>query len=67
MEKEWLLTNGIGGLANKTIIGAGSRMHSCYLTASINPPADRWLILANVWERVKISGREFDMACQEYM
>lgn len=67
MEKEWLLTNGIGGLANKTIIGAGHRMHSCYLTVSINPPADRWLILANVWERVKISGKEYDMACQEYM
>ena len=24
-EKEWLLTNGIGGLANKTITGNGNR------------------------------------------
>ena len=67
LEKEWLLTNGIGGLANRTIVGGGSRMHGCYLTASLNPPADRWLVLANVWERVEIEGKEYDMAAQTYM
>lgn len=67
LEKEWLLTNGIGGLANRTIVGGGNRMHGCYLTASLNPPADRWLVLANVWERVGIEGKEYDMAAQTYM
>lgn len=67
LEKEWLLTNGIGGLANKSIVGGGNRMHGCYLTASLNPPADRWLLLANVWEKVTIEQKEYDLAAQTYL
>lgn len=67
LEKEWLLTNGKGGLANQTIVGGGNRMHGCYLTASLNPPADRWLVLANVWEKVEMEHKVYDMAAQTYV
>lgn len=67
LEREWLLTNGIGGLSNSTIIGASNRMHNGYLTVSLNPPADRYTILTNIWERIRIGGEEIDLAAQEYM
>ena len=67
IEKEWILTNGIGGVANSTIVGASNRMHNGYLTASLNPPADRYTVLANVWERVEVDGKEYDFAAQQYV
>lgn len=71
-EKEWLLTNGIGGLANKTITGSGNRNHSGYLIASLNSPVDRWLLLANVHEGIEIKSKDgkvkdYDLASQEYV
>lgn len=67
VEREWLLTNGIGGVSNSTIIGASNRMHNGYLTVSLNPPADRYTVLANIWETVTIGERSFDLAAQQYM
>ena len=44
-EKEWVLTNGIGGFANGTISGNTSRMQAGYLIASFSPPVARYLLL----------------------
>ena len=41
IEREWLLTNGIGGFSGCTIIGDTARIHTGYLVASLNPPVDR--------------------------
>lgn len=67
IEREWLLTNGIGGVANKTIIGATNHMHSGYLSVSLHPPADRWTVWNNVWEKIVIEGQEYDLSAQEYI
>ncbi|MDF2589960.1 MAG: hypothetical protein K0S41_3801 [Anaerocolumna sp.] len=67
MEKEWLLTNGIGGFANQTIIGANSRIFSGYLIASMHPPVDRMLIFAKTHEAVKVGEKEYDFAAQSYI
>lgn len=67
IEKEWLLTNGIGGFANQTIIGANSRIHSGYLIASFNPPSDRYTILSNTYETIIIDNKEYELATQEYI
>ena len=66
LEKEWLLTNGIGGFANSTIIGASSRVFSSYLLASLHPPVDRMLIWAKTHEEVVINDTEYDLAAQQY-
>lgn len=66
LEKEWLLTNGIGGFANSTIIGASNRIFSGYLIASLHPPVERMLVLAKTMESVVINGIEHDLAAQEY-
>ncbi len=66
IEREWLLTNGIGGFANCSIIGANHRIFSGYLIASLNPPVDRYMILKNIREMVQFEGEEHDLAAQEY-
>lgn len=67
MEKEWLLTNGIGGFANQSIIGANTRIYSGYLVASLHAPVDRMMIFPGTHEAVTISGKEYDLTAQEYI
>lgn len=68
MEKEWLVTNGIGGFANGCVSGANHRLFSGYLTASFHPPVDRKLVWSGTHEAVSFSGRheEVDLAAQAY-
>jgi predicted glycogen debranching enzyme len=67
MEKEWLLTNGIGGFANQSIIGANTRIYSGYLIASLHAPVDRMMIFPGTHEAVTIGGKEYDFTAQEYI
>ncbi len=52
IQKEWLLTNGIGGFACSTIIGANTRRYHGLLVASLNPPVARHLILSKIDESI---------------
>lgn len=66
LEREWLLTNGIGGFSGCTVIGDTARIHTGYLVAALNPPVDRVNILSKVQETVTVGSRQFDLACQQY-
>ena len=61
LEKEWIITNGIGGFASSTIIGANTRKYHGLLVAPIIPPARRTLILSKLDESVEIDGRKYDL------
>jgi len=61
IEREWLLTNGIGGFSSSTIIGANSRRYHGLLIASLNPPVERHLILSQLHETVLLDGSEYDL------
>ena len=52
IEYEWLITNGLGGYAALSAIGANTRLFSGILNVSLNPPADRYTLLGNITERV---------------
>lgn len=41
IEREWLVTNGIGGYASSTIVNANTRKYHGYLVAAHNPPGWR--------------------------
>lgn len=56
VEREWVISNGIGGYANLTIIGSNSRTFSGLLSTSFNPPTDRFTCLANVVEQIQFNG-----------
>ncbi|MBQ1555991.1 MAG: glycogen debranching enzyme family protein [Clostridia bacterium] len=67
IEREWLLTNGIGGFSGCTVIGDTARIHTGYLVASLNPPVDRVNVLSKVQEKITVGDREFDLACQQFL
>ena len=55
LEKEWLITNGIGGYSSSTIIGANTRKYHGLLVAPLTPPARRFLILSKLDESIEIN------------
>lgn len=61
LEKEWIITNGIGGFASSTIIGANTRKYHGLLVVPIIPPARRRLILSKLDESIEIDGVKYDL------
>ena len=62
IEREWLLTNGIGGFSSSTVIGASSRRYHGLLVASLEPPVERHLVLSQLHETVTLNGQEFSLS-----
>ena len=70
IEKEWIITNGIGGFASSTILNCNTRKYHGLLIAPLTPPARRFLILSKVDESLKIEGEEFPLytnICTNYI
>lgn len=61
-EREWLVTNGIGGFAAGTVSGALTRRHHGLLIASLEPPLRRTLLLAKLAERVGGEGDQIELS-----
>src|SRR5262245_56488582 len=61
-DREWLVTNGIGGFASGTVSGALTRRHHGLLVAALEPPLRRVLLLAKLAERVGEEGDQVDLA-----
>lgn len=61
LKKEWLVTNGIGGFASSTIIGANTRKYHGLLVVPIIPPARRRLILSKIDESIIIDKRKYEL------
>lgn len=66
IEKEWLETNGIGGYASSTIIGANTRGYHGLLVAATRPPLGRMLLLSKVEETLTIEDRRYEISCNQY-
>lgn len=65
INREWMLTNGIGGFAGGTLLGSNSRRYHGLLVAALNPPASRHLVVSNLHEVIKVEDREENLACFE--
>lgn len=61
LQKEWLITNGIGGFSASTVIGANTRKYHGLLIAPLMPPARRFLILSKVDESIEIEGNTYEL------
>ena len=61
LNKEWVITNGLGGFASSTIIGANTRRYHGLLIAPLMPPARRTLILSKLDESIEINGNKTDL------
>src|SRR6186997_1275278 len=52
-QKEWLVTNGLGGYASGTISGALTRRYHGLLIAALPTPFGRTMMFNYVWERLR--------------
>ncbi|CDG34798.1 glycogen debranching protein [Acetivibrio thermocellus BC1] len=65
IQREWLLTNGIGGFASSTIIGSNTRRYHGLLVAALKPPVSRHLILSKIDECVTVDNESFNLFSYE--
>lgn len=61
LQREWIITNGIGGYASSTIIGANTRKYHGLLVAPLIPPARRRVILSKIDESIELNGQKFEL------
>ena len=70
IDKEWIITNGIGGFSTSTIIGANTRRYHGLLVASISAPARRYLVISKLDESIEIEGIKYELytnICRNYI
>lgn len=66
LSREWLETNGLGGYASSTIVGANTRTYHALLVAAMRPPTQRVVLLQKADETVLTSRGEFDLSTSLY-
>ena len=70
IEKEWIITNGIGGYSASTVFGINTRKYHGLLVAPLTPPARRYLILSKLDESIEINGTSYNLysnMCKNYI
>ncbi len=65
-DREWLVTNGLGGFAAGTVSGANTRRYHGLLVAALNPPLGRTLMLSKLDAVATYSGREYALSSNEF-
>ncbi len=65
IQKEWLLTNGIGGFSSSTVIGANTRRYHGLLVAALKPPVNRHLIVSKIDESITVGDESVDLFSYE--
>ena len=64
--REWLETNGLGGICSSTITGINTRRYHGLLTAATQPPVGRMVLLSKLEETVVMGGRRCDLSANRY-
>jgi glycogen debranching enzyme len=52
-EREWLVTNGLGGYASGTVSGVATRRYHGLLIAALPTPFGRTMMFNHIWERLR--------------
>ena len=65
-EREWLVTNGIGGYGAGTVGGCATRRYHGLLVAAVLPPVGRTVLLTDLDVTVVLDGNRYELACHEY-
>ena len=61
IETEWLLTNSRGSFASGTLCCCNTRRYHGLLTASLRPPAKRFVALSNCLETIVAENRQYNL------
>lgn len=65
-QREWLVTNGIGGYASGTVSGNLTRRYHGLLLAALNPPVGRTQLVAKLDETARYDGEEYALATNRW-
>ena len=63
---EWVMTSGNGAYAGGSLIGARNRTHQGYLIASLNPPTERYVVLDQISEFIRIGVTDYDLETSQH-
>jgi predicted glycogen debranching enzyme len=66
MDREWIITNGLGGYASSTVTGMNTRKYHGLLVAAINPPVYRRVMLSSLDEEIQVGNRTHQLAVHQY-
>lgn len=59
--REWIVTNGLGSYASLTNFNDNIRKFHGLLIASLNPPTKRWMVVSNVYDRINVEDKVYDL------
>ena len=65
-QREWLVTNGIGGYASGTVSGNLTRRYHGYLVAALHPPVGRTQLVAKLEETASYNGVDYPLATNRW-
>ncbi len=65
-QREWLVTNGIGGFASGTIAGIQTRRYHGLLVAALKPPLGRTVLVAKLEETAEYHGRTYALGTNRW-
>jgi predicted glycogen debranching enzyme len=67
LEREWLVTNGLGGYASGSILGATTRGYHGLLVAALRPPVERFVLVTKTDEEIAFpDGPVLHLGVNEY-
>src|SRR5215472_5627853 len=65
-QREWLVTNGIGGYASGTVSGNLTRRYHGLLIAALNPPVGRTQLVAKLEDAASYDGSDYALATNRW-
>ena len=66
IQREWLITNGLGSYASGTVSSVNTRRYHGLLVAALRPPVARTLMVAKIDEEVEYDQRAYYLGANEY-
>ena len=66
IQKEWLITNSLGGYASSTVLGVNTRKYHGLLVAALHPPGNRTVCLAKLDEEAWIGNNVYQLGANEF-
>jgi predicted glycogen debranching enzyme len=66
VEKEWLVTNGLGGYASSSVLGINTRKYHGLLVAALDPPGNRTVCLTKLDEDILVGDDVYRLGSNEF-
>src|SRR5439155_21233733 len=67
LNHEWVVTNGLGGYASGSLVGATTRSYHGLLVAATRPPVERTVLVTKIDETVRLpNGHTLNLGTNEY-